>query len=164
MCLGVLTIAAAPAARAQSSDTQKLQDENATLRQQVADLEAVSIRRRLPPPHHDHHHDWNDGRPAAAATGGEGITVLSPYEVSTGRDQGYLASTSITGTRTSQSIQETPMYLQVMSSEFLADTNSVNLTDIFKYVPGASGDNRFVSDRPTNSSTPSSVPPFAASP
>jgi outer membrane receptor protein involved in Fe transport len=154
MCLGVLTVAAAPMAHAQASP-QQLQDENATLRQQVADLEA-----RL-----------NQTAPAAAATttttttttaaapmapavSSEGVNVMSPFEVETTSGSGYLEANSITGTRTSQPIQETPQYIQVMSSEFIADTNMQNLTDMLKYTASASGDNRFVSDRPTNSSTP----------
>jgi outer membrane receptor for ferric coprogen and ferric-rhodotorulic acid len=155
MCLGVLTIAAAPVARAQQSDSQKLQDENAALRQQVADLEA-RLNQTGPATATTTTSSTTTttaGSPAAA-TGGEGVTVLSPFEVETTGAQGYLEGNATIGTRVAQPIQETPQYIQVLSSDFLSDTNSQNLTDILKYTATASGDNRFVSDRPTNSATP----------
>jgi len=120
LCLGVLTIAAAPVARAQSQSATTTTATTAT-----------------------------------TTTGANGeVTVLSPFEVESTKSNGYLEANSITGTRTSTPIQETPMYIEVISSDFMTDTNMQNLTDLLKYTATASGDNKFVSDRPTNSSTP----------
>jgi outer membrane receptor for ferric coprogen and ferric-rhodotorulic acid len=91
---------------------------------------------------------------SSSASGDQGVTVLSPFEVESTKSNGYLEANSVSGTRVSTPIQETPMYIQVLSSDFMTDTNMQNLTDLLKYTASASGDNRFVSDRPTNSATP----------
>jgi outer membrane receptor protein involved in Fe transport len=119
MCLGVLTIAAAPTVRAQSQASPSTQT-----------------------------------TASSSSNADQGVTVLSPFEVESTKSNGYLEANSISGTRVATPIQETPMYIQVLSSDFITDTGMNNLTDLLKYTASASGDNRFVSDRPTNSSTP----------
>lgn len=153
MCLGALAVAATPAVRAQSTSAQQLQDENATLRQQVADLEA-RLNQTAPASTTTTTTTTSGAAAPAAAVGGEGVTVLSPFEVQTSRDNGYLEGNSTSATHLNQPIQEIPSYIQVLSSDFIADTNMQNLTDLLKYTAGAGGDNHFVSARPQNLSTP----------
>src|ERR1700722_14539730 len=89
MCLGVLAVSAAPAVRAQSTTTttttsqQQLQDENATLRQQVADLEA-RLNQTAPATTTTTTTTTASGTVAPATpVGGEGVTMLAPFDVQT---------------------------------------------------------------------------------
>jgi outer membrane receptor protein involved in Fe transport len=155
LCLGVLTVVATPAVRAAddtASATQKLQDENAQLKQQVADLEARL--NSAPAATTTTTTTTSTNGTAATAATGSGVTVLSPFEVAASPVGSYIVTNANTGTRINQPIQEIPMYLQVLSSDFIKDTNMQNLTDILKYTAAATGDAGFASDRPTNSSTP----------
>jgi outer membrane receptor protein involved in Fe transport len=142
--------------RAQTNSTQQLQDENATLRQQVADLEA-RLNQTAPASTTTTTTTTTAGSGApSVVTGGAGVTVLSPFEVQSTKDTGYLVGNSTSATHLNQPIQEIPNYIQVLSSDFIADTNMQNLTDLLKYTAAAGGDNHFVSARPANLATPSS--------
>lgn len=64
------------------------------------------------------------------------IFDLSPFEVSTEGDVGYYASNSISGSRISVALQETPMAIEVITSEFIEDTGSVDLRESLRYSAG----------------------------
>jgi len=82
------------------------------------------------------------------------VVRLSPFEVESDKDYGYLKTNSATATRIGMAIQQVPMNVSVQSREFLDDTNSNSLTDLFRYTAAASGDNRFAMRRPANEATP----------
>lgn len=84
----------------------------------------------------------------------EEIVQLTPFEVESEKDYGYLKTNSATATRIGMEIQKIPLNVSVQSREFLDDTNSRSLTDLFRYTAGASGDNRFAMRRPANEATP----------
>uniref|UniRef100_UPI004049D143 TonB-dependent receptor plug domain-containing protein n=1 Tax=Cephaloticoccus sp. TaxID=1985742 RepID=UPI004049D143 len=84
----------------------------------------------------------------------EEIVQLTPFEVESEKDYGYLKTNSATATRIGMEIQKIPLNVSVQSREFLDDTNSNSLTDLFRYTGAASGDNRFAMRRPANEATP----------
>lgn len=91
---------------------------------------------------------------AADATKDDEVVRLSPFTVESEKDYGYLKTNSATATRVGMEIQKVPMNVSVQSREFLDDTNSTSLTDLFRYTAAASGDNRFAMRRPANEATP----------
>jgi len=91
---------------------------------------------------------------AADSADDEEIVQLTPFEVESEKDYGYLKTNSATATRIGMEIQKIPMNVSVQSREFLDDTNSSSLTDLFRYTAAASGDNRFAMRRPANEATP----------
>jgi len=143
LSLGLAASLAIPISFAQSTtDVRNLQEENAALRRRLAELEG---RGAAPAP---------AAQPVSAApavmapapsgtttssSNGE-ITVLSPFQVSTDQDYGYLKTNSVTATRIGTEIQKTPLGISIMSSDFLADTNMQNVTDLLRYTATGSGD------------------------
>ena len=165
-CVATLTCGLTPSVHANDATTdaklKQLEDENAALRQRLAELTGTPS---TPAASTD---NAPSAAPAAAAPSGSvqtadgrptvhqegGVAVLSPFEVNTSKDYGYLKTNAVTASRINMPIQEIPMYLQVLSSDFVHDTNMQSLTDLLRYTAGASGDNSFVSARPSNSATP----------
>ncbi|MEX0322509.1 MAG: TonB-dependent siderophore receptor [Puniceicoccaceae bacterium] len=64
------------------------------------------------------------------------IYELSPFEVAAEGDQGYYASNSISGSRISVPIQDIPLSIEVITSEFIEDTGATDLRDSLKYSAG----------------------------
>ena len=58
--------------------------------------------------------------PPAAPTAGE-VVQLAPFQVSTDRDVGYVASSSLAGSRLNSPLRDSPASISVMTAEFLAD-------------------------------------------
>ncbi|HSH10129.1 MAG TPA: TonB-dependent receptor, partial [Oceanipulchritudo sp.] len=60
----------------------------------------------------------------------------SPFEVDTSSDRGYYAANTISGSRINVALQDMPMPIEVITSEFIEDTGSLNLRDSLKYSAG----------------------------
>jgi len=84
----------------------------------------------------------------------EEVVKLTPFEVESDKDYGYLKTNSATATRIGMEIQKIPLNISVISREFLDDTNAKSLTDLFRYSAAASGDTRFAMRIPANEATP----------
>jgi outer membrane receptor protein involved in Fe transport len=82
------------------------------------------------------------------------VQQLSPFEVTSTKDRGYLKTNSSTATRIGTEIQKVPMTISVISQEFMQDTDLQSLNDVFRYMASAAGDQQFASDRPSNAPTP----------
>lgn len=157
-------LAVAPIAPAQSNDAaalRRLQEENAALRRQLAEIQARTGAAPAVPPAAAP--TAPAARPAPAPSGSQpaqrlgtddGVAVLSPFEVKTDKDYGYLKTNAATATKINMEIQNIPLNLQVISREFLDDTNAQSLTDLFRYSASAAGDTRFAMRVPANSATP----------
>ncbi|MCX6941565.1 MAG: TonB-dependent receptor plug domain-containing protein [Verrucomicrobia bacterium] len=152
LCLAA-SIAGTSFAQAPSGDAvRRLQDENAALRKRLAELEGKAA----------------PAAPAAAAAAtkasaapaasrlatDEGVVALSPFQVKTDKDFGYLKTNSITATRIGTEIQRTPLAISILSAELIADTNTQSITDVLRFTSSGSGDNNFVMQRPANGATP----------
>jgi outer membrane receptor protein involved in Fe transport len=64
------------------------------------------------------------------------VFELSPFEVSSSGDKGYYASNTISGSRISVPIQDIPLTIEVVTSEFIEDTGATDLRDSLKYSAG----------------------------
>jgi len=64
------------------------------------------------------------------------VFELSPFEVSTSSDKGYYAANSISGSRIDVQIQDIPLTIEVITSEFIEDTGSSDLRDSLRYSAG----------------------------
>ena len=64
------------------------------------------------------------------------IYVLSPFEIDESTDSGYFASNAISGTRVSAEIQDIPLSIEVLTSEFIEDTGSTDLRESLRYSAG----------------------------
>lgn len=64
------------------------------------------------------------------------VFELSPFEVSTSGDKGYYASNAISGSRINVPIQDMPLTIEVVTSEFIEDTGATDLRDSLKYSSG----------------------------
>lgn len=152
-CLAALMAVSAPMGFAADSDAlKKLQEENAALRKRLAALEGSTAPAAAPTTT-----TTTTTAPAAtrpAMQGDEGVQTLTPFEVTSEKDNGYLRTNSVTATRINMPIQNIPISVSVMSKEFLDDANIRSITDILRYSSSGSGDNRFAMVRPANSATP----------
>lgn len=162
LATALAALIAAPFASAQSDaeSLRRLQEENAALRRQLAEFQAKgpttpAITPAAPAP---------TARPATATTTSttttptlstdEGVQTLSPFEVKSDKDYGYLKTNAVTATRIGMEIQNVPLNISVISREFLDDTNAKSLTDLFRYQAASSGDTRFAMRVPANEATP----------
>jgi outer membrane receptor for ferric coprogen and ferric-rhodotorulic acid len=72
--------------------------------------------------------------PAPAAVGAaDEPVVLSPFVVSTEKDNGYKATNATTGTRLNESIKDLPMPISVVTEKFLRDTGATDLRQALSY-------------------------------
>ena len=66
---------------------------------------------------------------------GEGdAMVLSPFEVSTERDTGYAAASSLAGNRLNTNLKDVGSAISVITEQFLRDTGAVNNESLLQYV------------------------------
>lgn len=68
----------------------------------------------------------------------EETLVLSPFTVTTDKDNGYGATNSISGSRTNTPIKDIPMPIVVITDQFINDIGATNLRDSLAYVSGIS--------------------------
>lgn len=61
---------------------------------------------------------------------------LSPFEVSTETNRGYQAGNAISAYRVNTPIKDIPFNIQIMTQEFIEDTQSVSLEDVLQYAAG----------------------------
>ncbi len=66
----------------------------------------------------------------------ENIFLLSPFEVSTENDKGYYASNTISGSRIDIELQNMPMPIEVITSEFIEDTGATDLRQSLRFSAG----------------------------
>lgn len=154
LCLAASLAASTGFAQAPTADSmRRLQDENAALRKRLAELEGKAA----------------PAAPAAAPTAAkapaapaaaslktdEGVAVLSPFQVNSAKDYGYLKTNSATATRIGTEIQKVPLSISVISEEFLKDANFADIQDVLRYQSSSAGDTRMGILQPGNGFTPS---------
>lgn len=72
---------------------------------------------------------------------GEEVINLTPFEVTTDRDYGYLSTNSTAGTSLNMLIRDIPMSLEVINREMLDDMQATNLEEALIYSAGVFTDN-----------------------
>jgi len=60
---------------------------------------------------------------------------ISPFELSTDRDRGYQAFSSVTGSRLDTPIKEAPFAIQAFTQPFIEDQRPATIYDVAKYSP-----------------------------
>jgi outer membrane receptor protein involved in Fe transport len=84
----------------------------------------------------------------------EGVQVLTPFEVRTDKDYGYLKTNSATATRIGTEIQSVPLSISVLSEDFIKDTNMKDIQDVLRYQSSSAGDGRMGLLQPATGFTP----------
>ncbi len=69
-------------------------------------------------------------------TSDEDILLLSPFIVETNEDVGYLANSTLAGTRIRTNLSDVAASISVVTQEFLEDTGSDDIQDILVYTAG----------------------------
>lgn len=65
------------------------------------------------------------------------IVTLSPFQVSTDRDVGYLANNSLAGSRLRTDLKDIASAITVYTPEFMTDINALNESDLMRYSASA---------------------------
>ena len=78
----------------------------------------------------------------------EEVIELSPFEVNSGSDKGYAASSSLSGTRLNSRLEDIASSISVVTKQQLLDTAALDINDIFQYEVGTEGTAQFTD--PTN--------------
>jgi outer membrane receptor protein involved in Fe transport len=154
---------ASPYALAQTdADTvRRLQEENAALRRQLAEFQAKGVTAPTVQPAPtaaapaSRPPVTTAATPAAANLGtDESVMTLSPFEVKSEKDYGYLRVNSATATRIGTEIQQVPLNISVISEEFIKDANFRDIQDVLRYQSSSAGDGRMGLIQPATSFTP----------
>jgi outer membrane receptor protein involved in Fe transport len=66
--------------------------------------------------------------------------VLSPFEVNMTRDSGYVASSTLAGTRMNSELWDTPAAISVFTTEFLTDIGSLDVKSALSYALNTDND------------------------
>ena len=164
LATALAALLAVPFASAQSGDAaalRRLQEENAALRKQLAEFQTKGTTAPAIPPAAPAARPAATTAPAPARSGvattatEEGVIVLSPFQVNTEKDYGYLKTNSATATRIGTEIQKVPLSISVISEEFLKDANFADIQDVLRYQSSSAGDTRMGILQPGNGFTPS---------
>lgn len=78
-------------------------------------------------------------KPASPAAEDSTVT-LSPFTVSGAKDSGYLAASTLAGSRLNTSLHDTPASISVMTKDFLDDIGATNIADALTYSLNAEPD------------------------
>ena len=74
----------------------------------------------------------SNGQTAAAAPADEAV-VLSPFQVNSSKDVGYLARDTLSGSRLSTALKDVAAQVSIMTPEFLQDVAAVTMEQAFRY-------------------------------
>ncbi len=86
--------------------------------------------------------------PAADGATTDDVVALSPFEVNSGNDHGYAASSSLSGTRLNSKLEDLASSISVVTKQQLLDTAALDINDIFQFEVGTEGTAQFTD--PTN--------------
>lgn len=70
---------------------------------------------------------------ASPGADSEGLVTLSPFEVNSSKDVGYLAKDTLAGSRLNTSLKDVAAQVSIMTPEFLQDVGAVTMEDAFRY-------------------------------
>jgi iron complex outermembrane receptor protein len=78
-------------------------------------------------------------RTVAPPSDDEPVVRLSPFEVSSTTDRGYIASATSSATKTATPMVEVPHSIQVLNKEFVQDVGAATMADIIRFTANVSG-------------------------
>src|SRR3954464_7324207 len=76
---------------------------------------------------------------AAADSKTDDVVQLSPFQVSGKQDEGYQATSAMSGTRLNTKLEDLAAPLAVVTKQQIEDTAAVDINDIFKYEVSTEG-------------------------
>ena len=76
---------------------------------------------------------------SASADRDNGVVEMSPFEVTSAQDRGYLATNSMSGTRLNSKIEDLASSITVVTKQQLIDTAAVDINDVFAYEANTEG-------------------------
>lgn len=169
LACGLAALVASTAAQAQSADAdalRRLQEENAALRRQLAAVQGGTTTAPATTTTTTTTAPATSPAPASPPARGtvasrsslaldDDVQTLSPFEVSSEADYGYVKTNSVTATRIGARIMDTPLQIQVLSEDFLQDTNMTDIQDVLRYSATSAGDNAMGVLQPATGFTPS---------
>jgi hypothetical protein len=79
----------------------------------------------------------------------EELLVLSPFTVTTTKDQGYFAANTLAGSRMNTNIADLGAAISVVTKQQLEDTGSLDINDVFRYEIGTEGSSTYTPTVPT---------------
>jgi iron complex outermembrane recepter protein len=85
-------------------------------------------------------------KPTVAAD--EKAVELTPFEVRTDRDTGYLGMDTASGSRLNTKLSDTPAAISIFTAEFLSDIAATSIADVAKYAANTEFDVGYVSGNP----------------
>lgn len=94
--------------------------------------------------------------PPPPAAPGE-VLMLTPFEVNSAKDTGYLASQTLSGTRLNTRIEDTGVAETIITPDFMRDLGITALDEVFKFVPNTTTDDPALGTAAGNSGLFSSV-------
>ncbi len=101
---------------------------------------------------------------AAPTVSANAAVKLSPFEVRTDTDTGYLAAGTLAGSRLNTSLIDTPASISVMTRDFINDIAATNVTEALTYALNAERDTSDGTGNPTGSGDlPVSIRGFGSS-
>ncbi len=71
------------------------------------------------------------------------LIILSPFTVSTNKDQGYFAANTLAGSRLNTNIADLGAAIAVVTKQQLEDTGSLDINDVFRYEVGTEGSSTY---------------------
>ena len=74
---------------------------------------------------------------APPASTDEEIVVLSPFEVTASESTGYVATTTLAGSRINTQLKDVGSAVSVITSEFMRDTGATDNKTLLQYATGA---------------------------
>ncbi len=78
--------------------------------------------------------------PANEPPAPDGTVVLSPFEVRTDQDVGYVATSTLAGSRLNTPLEKTPVAISVLTSELISDIGATNIEQAMEYATNAGND------------------------
>jgi outer membrane receptor protein involved in Fe transport len=78
----------------------------------------------------------------------EDVVVLSPFVVSTQRDQGYFAANTLAGSRMNTNIADLGASISVITKQEMEDTASTDINDVFRYQVNTEGSTSYTPATP----------------
>lgn len=67
------------------------------------------------------------------------VVLLSPFEVSSSDDRGYIAAATSSATKTATPLVEVAHSIQVLNSEFISDVGATTMADLIRFTANVSG-------------------------
>ncbi|MBI5766769.1 MAG: TonB-dependent receptor plug domain-containing protein [Verrucomicrobia bacterium] len=82
---------------------------------------------------------------ASSSSEGDDIVQLSPFQVNSAADRGYLATSTMSGTRLNSKLEDLAASISVVTKQQLLDTAATDINDIFLYESNTEGIYQFTS-------------------